>query len=94
MAATVSSIQNFIMGNKRVHLQKVTFAASSATADVATSLYAVEFAIPVMLTGGGAPTIAFNSTVAGTATAGTVALTSGISATSMLLLSFEGGKES
>lgn len=88
MAATVSSIANGSAGNQRTHKLKVTFGTNSATADVATNLQKVSYAIVNPLEGSAAPSMRFNSGVAGTAVAGTIALSSGTSAGSYIVVAY------
>lgn len=86
--ATVSHIANGVMGNQRNQTIKVTFNTSSATADVQTNLGKVSFCIVNPLQGSAMPSMRFNSGVAGTATAGLIAFTSGTSAGSYIVTAF------
>lgn len=88
MAETISNVVNTVMGNYRVVVQNVTQGANSATADVPTGLNFVEFATYQEYKAGAHMSIVKNQTVAGTATLGTVALTSGTSAGSGQLISY------
>lgn len=88
MAATVSHIADSVMGNQRVEKLKVTFGANSATADVQTNLSAVSYAMVQPLEGAAMPSSRINSGVAGTATAGLLALHSGTSAASYLVVAY------
>lgn len=88
MAETISNVVNTVFGNFRVSVQRVTNGANSSTADVPTELSYVDFAVVQPLHGSAAPTLKTNVTNAATATNGTVAIKSGTSAASMLLISF------
>lgn len=88
MAATISHIADGVQGNQRTVKKKVTFGADSATADVDTGLSRVSYAVVNPLEGAAAPSMRFNSGVAGTAIAGTLALHSGTSAASYIVVAF------
>lgn len=88
MAATVSHIADSVMGNQRVEKLKVTLGANSATGDVQTNLSTVSFAMIAPLEGSAYPSMRYNSGVAGTATAGLIALHSGTSAGSYVVVAY------
>ena len=88
MATTVSHILNGVMGDVRYQKLKVTFGADSATADVPTNLGTVGWYTVTPLQGSAVPSGRINSGVAGTALAGNVALHSGTSAGSYIVIGF------
>lgn len=88
MAATVSHIADSVAGNQRVEKLKVTFGTNSATADVQTNLDKVSYAIVNPLEGSAMPSMRFNSAVAGTATGGVIAFSSGTSAGSYIVAAY------
>lgn len=88
MAATISHIGNGSAGDQRYTKYKVTFGASSATADLPTNLQKVAYAIVNCLEGSAMPSMRFNSGVAGTATAGNIAFSSGTSAGSYVIVAY------
>lgn len=88
MAETVSHIADSVQGNYRVVVKKVTNGTSSNTADVSTGLTFVQYCIVNPLIGAAMPSIAINSTVAGTSTGGTIGLKSGTSAASYNVIAY------
>lgn len=88
MAATVSHIAYSVAGNQRNETYKVTFGTNSATADLPTGLNKVAYALVSPLEGSAMPSARYNSAVAGTATAGTIALHSGTSAGSYIVVAY------
>lgn len=88
MAETISHIVDSVKGNHRVVVKKVTNGANSNTADVPTGLNYVDYCIVTPLIGAAMPSVAVNSTVAGTATLGTIGLKSGTSAASYHVVAY------
>lgn len=88
MATTVSHILNGVMGDVRYQKLKVTFGADSATADVPTNLGTVGWPSITPLQGSAMPSARINSGVGNTALAGNIALHSGTSAGSYIVIAY------
>lgn len=88
MAALTSGVANTVFGNYRVIVQKITTDTDTATMDVSTGLNFVEWAVVQELGAGKHPSITLNTTNAGTATLGTVAIKSATTLGSHHLISF------
>lgn len=88
MAESVSHLYNGSIGDNRYSKYRVEMGASTATLDVPTNVGMVAFAIVNPMQGSAAPSMRYNSGLGNTAVAGNLALFSGTSAGSYIVVAF------